>query len=162
MSCSFACSHTWSWSTFSVEPCSYSCVRVHVYRAHGVTFASPWIWAIYCRKESGCECGGRRSGEGGRDALQPPAQWQSDCQELEESKSAGSITQLWPGEWLECLEFYFNSEEMISNAALISFNIQRVFREILVVFMEPSSLKCNKKYKRFSLFSADVFFKAYH
>lgn len=121
MSCSFACSHTWSWSTFSVEPCSYSCMRVHVYRAHGVTFTPPWIWAIYCRKESGCECGGRRSWEGGRDALQPPAQWQSDCQELEESKSTGSITQLWPGEWLECLEFYFNTEEIISNAALISF-----------------------------------------
>lgn len=70
------------------------CVSSH----HGVTSVSPWVWAVYSRAESGCVCGGGRGAEGCRDALQPPAQWRSDRRQLEEGKSIGSSTHLWPGE----------------------------------------------------------------
>lgn len=65
---------------------------------HGVTSVSPWVWPVRSRGESGCVCGGGRSAEGGRDALQPPTQWRFDRQWLEEGKSIGSSTDLWPGE----------------------------------------------------------------
>lgn len=68
------------------------CLLAYVCSADGVTFASPWIWQIHCRAESGRECWGWRCSEGGRDALQPPTRWQSDCHFLEEGESTGSNT----------------------------------------------------------------------
>lgn len=65
---------------------------------HGEASVTTRVWPVHSRAESGCVCRGWRSAEGGGDALRSPTQWRADSQWLEESKSIGPSTHIWPGE----------------------------------------------------------------